>query len=55
MTQELVQSIAGRLPPVPWRDPHTVSQVRLAEYIRTLEAACEREAASALAVGDAAS
>jgi hypothetical protein len=29
-----------RLPPVPWRDPHTVSPARLGEYIRELEAAC---------------
>ena len=31
----------GRLPPVPWRDPHTVSPTNLAEYIRTLEKMCE--------------
>ncbi len=31
----------GRLPPVPWRDPHTVSPSDLAAYIRTLEKACE--------------
>jgi hypothetical protein len=31
----------GRLPPVPWRDPHTVSPTQLAEYIRALEKACE--------------
>src|SRR6266536_3256699 len=31
----------GRLPPVPWRDPHTVSPTDLAVYIRTLEKACE--------------
>src|SRR6266852_6460831 len=30
-----------RLPPVPWRDPHTVSPTELAAYIRTLEKACE--------------
>ncbi len=30
----------GRLPPVPWRDPHTASPTELAEYIRTLEKAC---------------
>src|SRR5260370_21134531 len=30
----------GRLPPVPWRDPHTVSPAKLAEYINTLEKAC---------------
>ncbi|HLN01449.1 MAG TPA: hypothetical protein VK335_19330 [Bryobacteraceae bacterium] len=28
------------LPPVPWRDPHTVSPERLKVYIRTLEQAC---------------
>src|SRR2546421_9274149 len=31
----------GRLPPVPWRDPHTVSPADLAEYIRKLERLCE--------------
>ena len=31
----------GRLPPVPWRDPHTVSPAKLADYIRALEKACE--------------
>src|SRR6266852_2723047 len=30
-----------RLPPVPWRDPHTVSPTELAKYIRTLETLCE--------------
>lgn len=30
-----------RLPPVPWRDPHTVSPEQLAGYIATLEKACE--------------
>ena len=29
-----------RLPPVPWRDPHTVSPDQLAGYIVTLEKAC---------------
>ncbi len=29
----------GRLPPVPWRHPHTVSPEKLAEYIRILERA----------------
>src|SRR5881296_1300068 len=29
------------LPPVPWRDPHTVSPTELAAYIRKLEKACE--------------
>ncbi len=40
MTGELTQSAPVRLPPVPWRDPQTVSPARLADYIRTLEAAC---------------
>src|SRR5439155_8535874 len=30
----------GRLPPVPWRDPHTVSPTALADYIHTLEKLC---------------
>jgi len=36
-----------RLPPVPWRDPHSVSPQLLAGYIRDLEAACELEPQSA--------
>jgi hypothetical protein len=36
-----------RLPPIPWRDPHTVSRTELAEYIRFLEKACEEHPASA--------
>lgn len=28
------------LPPVPWRDPHSVSAEKLQDYIRTLEQAC---------------
>jgi tetratricopeptide (TPR) repeat protein len=28
------------LPPVPWRDPHTVSPVELSTYIKSLEQAC---------------
>ena len=28
------------LPPVPWRDPHTVSPVELSAYIQKLEKAC---------------
>ena len=28
------------LPPVPWRDPHTVSPEKLSTYIQTLEQAC---------------
>lgn len=35
------------LPPVPWRDPHTVSPARLAEYIQMLEEACARNTESA--------
>lgn len=37
----------NRLPSVPWRDPHTVSPVKLAEYIQMLERACEQDPASA--------
>ncbi|HUI76747.1 MAG TPA: hypothetical protein VLY24_02495 [Bryobacteraceae bacterium] len=44
---ELIQSAPLRLPPVPWRDPHTVSPAQLAEYIRTLELACEQNPRSA--------
>jgi len=47
MTADLVQNPPSRLPPVPWRDPHTVSPARLAEYIRTLEAACAEQPHSA--------
>jgi hypothetical protein len=36
----ITQDPALRLPPVPWRDPHTVSPTQLAEYIGTLERAC---------------
>ena len=38
---------ALRLPPVPWRDPHTVAPTELAHYIRTLEALCEQNPRSA--------
>jgi hypothetical protein len=55
MTSELVRTdIVGqvtnpplRLPPVPWRDPHTVSPAKLAEYIHTLERACDQNPRSA--------
>ncbi|HEY1337510.1 MAG TPA: hypothetical protein VGF59_08365 [Bryobacteraceae bacterium] len=49
MTAELAttQTPAVRLPPVPWRDPHTVSPAQLAEYIGTLERACEQNPRSA--------
>jgi tetratricopeptide (TPR) repeat protein len=36
-----------RLPPVPWRDPHSVPPELLKKYIHDLETACEREPASA--------
>ena len=36
-----------RLPPVPWRDPHTVSPATLAGYIKQLELACEQQPRSA--------
>jgi hypothetical protein len=36
-----------RLPPVPWRDPHTVPRELLVGHIRDLELACEREPESA--------
>lgn len=44
---ELTQAAPLRLPPVPWRDPHTVSPAKLAEYIRSLEEACEQNPRSA--------
>jgi hypothetical protein len=47
MTAELTQSAPLRLPPVPWRDPQTVSPAKLAEYIRSLEASCEQNPRSA--------
>jgi tetratricopeptide (TPR) repeat protein len=49
MTSELAltQSPALRLPPVPWRDPHTVSPSQLAEYIAMLERKCQLEPRSA--------
>jgi tetratricopeptide (TPR) repeat protein len=49
LTQErgLTQEPALRLPPVPWRDPHTVSPAQLAEYIGILERKCELEPDSA--------
>jgi hypothetical protein len=44
---EQVSQRPVRLPPVPWRDPHTVSPAKLAEYIRSLELACEQNPRSA--------
>lgn len=35
-----LQSRLQAIPPVPWRDPHTVSPEALAGYIQTLEEAC---------------
>jgi hypothetical protein len=35
----LSESPSG-LPSIPWRDPHTVSPARLAEYIQSLQAQC---------------
>lgn len=36
-----------RLPPVPWRDPHTVSPAQLKDYIQSLEVSCEQNPRSA--------
>jgi len=47
MTAELTAAAPVRLPPVPWRDPHTVSPAKLQGYIRRLEAACEQDPHSA--------
>src|ERR1051325_7567628 len=47
MTSELIQSAPTKLPPVPWRDPHTVSPAKLAKYIQSLETACEQDPRSA--------
>jgi tetratricopeptide (TPR) repeat protein len=37
----------GALPPVPWRDPHSVSSEDLTAYIQQLEAACQANPQSA--------
>jgi tetratricopeptide (TPR) repeat protein len=51
MTGELTvtqsQAPALRLPPVPWRDPHTVSPAQLERHIADLERACEEHPQSA--------
>jgi tetratricopeptide (TPR) repeat protein len=55
MTGELIQTPSAgpvldrplRLPPVPWRDPHTVSSAKLKEYIGALEQACQQNPLSA--------
>jgi hypothetical protein len=44
---QVAQTAALRLPPVPWRDPHTVSPADLARYIQNLELACEQNPRSA--------
>ena len=36
-----------RLPPIPWRDPHSVEPQQLAEHITLLERACAEHPASA--------
>ena len=46
-TGKLTQTSPVRLPAVPWRDPHTVSPAKLAQYLRELELACERNPRSA--------
>ena len=49
MTTALIPSSseALRLPPVPWRDPHSVSPEELAGYIELLERACLEQPQSA--------
>src|SRR5262244_2572195 len=47
MTGELTYPSALRLPPVPLRDPHTVSPAALTEYIGSLEKACAQNPGSA--------
>ena len=47
MTNDLQTVTPVRLPPVPWRDPHTVPPGRLVEYIQTLERQCSENPASA--------
>ena len=42
-----VQPQAHGLPPVPWRDPHTVSPTELRGYIQRLETACLENPGSA--------
>jgi tetratricopeptide (TPR) repeat protein len=49
MSNTALQSVyePGRLPPVPWRDPHTVSPAKLEMYIRLIEKACVQNPHSA--------
>jgi tetratricopeptide (TPR) repeat protein len=42
-----VPAYPRRLPPVPWRDPHSVPPALLQKYIGDLEKACEFDPASA--------
>ncbi len=42
----LAAALRHRLPPVPWRDPHTVSPAELSQFIRDLEKACEENPGS---------
>ncbi|HVZ21999.1 MAG TPA: hypothetical protein VG871_13085 [Vicinamibacterales bacterium] len=46
-TARLVPQAPSSLPPVPWRDPHSVSPQDLAVYIQQLEQACLEHPASA--------
>ena len=39
-TTRLVPQTPSSLPPVPWRDPHSVSPTELTAYIQQLEQAC---------------
>ena len=47
MELQVAQPTGLRLPPVPWRDPHTVSPNDLVRYIQQLELACEQNPRSA--------
>jgi tetratricopeptide (TPR) repeat protein len=53
MSTELIQTAIMqpaaplRVPPVPWRDPHTVPPATLKEYIQDLERSCEQNPRSA--------
>jgi tetratricopeptide (TPR) repeat protein len=40
LTSKEVRHRGEQAPPVPWRDPHTVSSTDLVEYISQLETAC---------------
>lgn len=46
-TGSLQPRFNNALPPVPWRDPHTVSPADLGAYIKTLEQACLDQPGSA--------